>query len=395
MGGFVFVTAEANNGGRTTHVTSIASSGNYVYAGTDGGGVYKSSDAGATWTNISRSSNSGGQNVVDPYVNDIFIDPDDNNTIYAATGYLGQGHLYRSLDGGDTWNSNYSEEWDGILSVDNAVLTVVCDGGGSDYVWAGTEGLGAIYSTNGEDFQWGGSVTNPVPGGANIGDGAMSLPVLSPSTITENWTATYVQPLATATLPQAGFLNTGSGTMSGITTDVTATLTEDWTVQYDGTQWAVQGSVSGVMTNKATTGVPYISDSGEISFTISAGTVAFVALDYFTFSTTASDPYWNVAGSVSGIQFNKAETNLWYNSDDYEVSFIITEGLISFSAGDTFTFSVAESGLGYGRTVKDIVKKPGTNGNTAVLYAATGRGVYRSINGGQTWSETSSLLVIT
>ena len=210
------------------------------------------------------------------------------------------------------------------------MLTVVCDGGGSDYVWAGTEGLGAIYSTNGEDFQWGGSVTNPVPGGANIGDGAMSLPVLSPSTITENWTATYVQPLATATLPQAGFLNTGSGTMSGITTDVTATLTEDWTVQYDGTQWAVQGSISGVMTNKATTGVPYISDSGEISFTISAGTVAFVALDYFTFSTTASDPYWNVAGSVSGIQFNKAETNLWYNSDDYEVSFIITEGLISF-----------------------------------------------------------------
>jgi hypothetical protein len=144
------------------------------------------------------------------------------------------------------------------------------------------------------------------------------------------------------------------------------------------------------MTNKATTGVPYISDSGEIAFTISSGTVAFVAGDYFTFSTTASDPYWNVAGSVSGIQSSKAETNLLYNSDDYEVSFIITEGLIPFSAGDTFTFSVAESGLGYGRTVKDIVKKPGTNGNTAVLYAATGRGVYRSINGGQTWTETSN-----
>lgn len=186
--GFVSVTAEAVNGGRTTHVTCIEvvkenDSNQILYAGTDGGGVYKSLDSGATWSNISRSSRIPGQNWINPYVNDIAVDPDNPNVLYAATGFLGQGQLYRSLDSGLNWNSNNVEEFLGVFQVNGAILTVLADDDKCDsfdckadkcsfpyydvfgtlqsigdlpcyrYVWVGTQGYGAWYSTDGKHFQ--------------------------------------------------------------------------------------------------------------------------------------------------------------------------------------------------------------------------------------------------
>ena len=173
--GFLSVTAEAINGGRTTHITSLAvvrqtENTQILYAGTDGGGVYKSTNSGSTWQNISRSSTIQGQNWIQPYVNDVAVDPDNYNTVYAATGYLGKGNLYRSFDGGLNWNSNHTEEWNGVFSTDSvaggsgAVLTVLCDDDGSDtgngdrYVWIGTEGLGVFYATDGKHFSQSGSL---------------------------------------------------------------------------------------------------------------------------------------------------------------------------------------------------------------------------------------------
>ncbi len=483
--GFVSVTAEANNGGRTTHVTSMSVAPDphthIIYAGTDGGGVYKSTDSGASWTNISRSSTIQGQNWIDPYVNDIDIDPDNHNTVYAATGYLGQGNVYRSLDGGMSWNSNNKEEVFGLLNQTSAMLAVLCDDGGSDYVWVGTEGLGALRSTDGEDFDWGGTVTAPA-GVGNTGNGTMTTPTLSSSTKTETWTATYQQTGASTSTPVLDTNDSGSeadGTMTGVSATSTAdteawtityeggysivtkgggdqgdltivstsasTVTETWTVTCidgkDGSEiFSVKGSVSGLQTQltniaqnyttdnsevtflieetgnfaggetftfstdrdawtvtgtesagphpNAKTDVAYTSDNSEISFTINSGTNYFYQDgDTWTFDTTVTGN-WQVEGTVSGIQSETAENGVEYSSDNSEVTFTITEGTTSFVPTDSFTFDTTASGLGYGKEVRDIVKVTGTNGITAVLYAATATGVFRSTNGGLIWAET-------
>jgi hypothetical protein len=403
--GFVSVTGEAVNGGRTAHATSIAvvpdGTGDIVYIGTNGGGVYKSTDGGASWTNISRSSENPkrGQNFIMPYVKgprSIAIDPDDHNVVYVGTGYSGKGNVYRSLDGGANWNSNNNEEVFGLFSGTAAVLAVVCDDGGSDFVWIGTEGHGAFLSEDGEKFKVGGEVGNLVFNGF-VAD-FMSTPKLSPTSRTESFTVTYVMPAdQSASEPAADAENVGDGLITSIMTDNAKTLSETWTLRVIGNpgsgseEWEVRGSVAGVQSNNATTDVPYVSDNGEVQFTIIPGTIDFGLGDSFTFTTTsASLPFWRVVGSVSGVQQNVARTDLLYRSDNGEVEFLINSGFIDFEEGDRFEFDVISSGLGHGRTVRDIVKAPGSGiGNSAVLYAATPTGVFRSTNGGKKWAATT------
>ncbi len=154
IGGLFTVTAEVQNAGRTTRVTSIAvnpQDPSIMYIGTNGGGVYKSTDYGASWTNVSRSSQYPGQNWLEPYINDIKIEPDDSDTIYVATGHKGKGSIFRSKDGGLNWNTGPKRNLYAILRLNYAILSLLCDDNNSDYVWAGTEGDGIYYSTDGGD----------------------------------------------------------------------------------------------------------------------------------------------------------------------------------------------------------------------------------------------------
>ncbi|NOY69077.1 MAG: hypothetical protein GXP53_06245, partial [Deltaproteobacteria bacterium] len=386
LNGFLSVTAEANNGGRTTHVTSIdvnPDDNNILYIGTDGGGVYKSTDAGASWSNVSRSSSFVSRNFIDPYVNGISLDPDDPNVVYAATGYLGGGHVYRSKDGGGSWNSNDPEEWNGLLSVGSSVQTVLCDDGGP-YVWAGTNGMGALFAADGENFQWGGTSTTPVAG-ANVGNGVMSTPTLGLTAVTEDWSATYAKNGADTSTPV--FTGAANGTMSGVSA-TSAAKNEDWTVSYTGGASAVTydnagggtataddltvvstyigtlsegwtvtctddtagsekflviGSKSGVQDNQAEINKNYIAtgQNGNVVKFFITGT-GFAVDDNFTFSTMADG--WSVTGTGSGSQ-TAARTGVAYTSDSSEISFTIVEptGLF-YETGDKFEFTTIITG---------------------------------------------------
>ena len=79
-----------------------------LYLGTDDDGVYKSTDGGDSWKklNVSSLSKSFG-------VGDIVVDPQNSNNIYIGTvdyfrlsenrGVLGDFGIYKSTDGGASW----------------------------------------------------------------------------------------------------------------------------------------------------------------------------------------------------------------------------------------------------------------------------------------------------
>lgn len=91
-------------GGRVTAVTGVASDRNTYYMGSTGGGVWKTTDAGVTWKNVSDGHFGSAS------VGAVAVAPSDDNVVYAGTGSAcirgntspGDG-VYRSTDAGKTW----------------------------------------------------------------------------------------------------------------------------------------------------------------------------------------------------------------------------------------------------------------------------------------------------
>jgi photosystem II stability/assembly factor-like uncharacterized protein len=91
-------------GGRSTAVAGIASQPNVFFTGTTGGGVWKTDDGGNSWNNITDGQIAVGS------IGSIRVAPSDPNVIYAGTGSadprgnvsIGKG-IYKSSDAGKTW----------------------------------------------------------------------------------------------------------------------------------------------------------------------------------------------------------------------------------------------------------------------------------------------------
>jgi photosystem II stability/assembly factor-like uncharacterized protein len=93
-----------SRGGRSTAVAGVASDPLTYYFGSTGGGVWKTRDAGLTWTNISDGFFEAGS------IGAIAVAESDPNVIYVGTGSAcprgnispGVG-MYKSTDAGKTW----------------------------------------------------------------------------------------------------------------------------------------------------------------------------------------------------------------------------------------------------------------------------------------------------
>ena len=94
-----------NIGGRVTGIALDPTNGNIIYAGAADGGVLKSTDGGLTWNMLT-------DHFITLSVGDVAIDPNNPNTVYAGLGeanlagdnYDGDG-VYRTTDGGATWTN--------------------------------------------------------------------------------------------------------------------------------------------------------------------------------------------------------------------------------------------------------------------------------------------------
>src|ERR1700694_2189626 len=91
-------------GGRVTTVTGVPSQPFTFYMGSTGGGVWKTTDAGHTWVNVSDGFIPLGS------MGAIEVSLSDPNVVYAGTGSskirsnvsIGRG-IYKSTDAGKTW----------------------------------------------------------------------------------------------------------------------------------------------------------------------------------------------------------------------------------------------------------------------------------------------------
>ena len=93
-----------DRGGRVTAVAGVPTQPLIYYMGSTGGGVWKTTDAGHSWANISDGSFSVAS------IGAIDVSSSDPNVIYVGTGSskirsnvsIGHG-MYRSADAGKTW----------------------------------------------------------------------------------------------------------------------------------------------------------------------------------------------------------------------------------------------------------------------------------------------------
>ncbi|MCG3209543.1 MAG: hypothetical protein FOGNACKC_03170 [Anaerolineae bacterium] len=113
---------------------------NVMYAGTGegfnnadairGAGVFKSTDGGATWTQLPSTNNSDWH-----YVNRLAISPDGNNLLAATrTG------LYHSADGGTSWTRRVTGNWLDVKFDPTLVGSNNAVAGGNGYSWYTTGG---------------------------------------------------------------------------------------------------------------------------------------------------------------------------------------------------------------------------------------------------------------
>lgn len=104
LGALTYRNVGPARGGRVTAVAGVADEPFTFYMGNTGGGVWKTDDAGESWRNISDAQFDVGG------VGAIAVAPSDANVIYVGTGSAeprgnvspGRG-LYRSTDAGKTW----------------------------------------------------------------------------------------------------------------------------------------------------------------------------------------------------------------------------------------------------------------------------------------------------
>ena len=168
----------------------------------------------------------------------------------------------------------------------------------------------------------------------------------------------------TAAAPVAGAGNTGNGTVTGVAAGVGSTAETITLTALNATQFSVTGSVSGLL-GTATVGTPFVS--GQIGFTINAGSTAFATGDQLTVATTGG-----TLANVTGI----TATSLADGASNLNFNWNVLNGtvpVVTQVAGASSTSSTTQDGSSSGTLASFSIGSDGTvtgsfsNGKTAAL----------------------------
>jgi len=213
-------------GGRAVAVTGVPGGGATFYFGSVDGGVWKTTDAGVTWTPIFD-----GQPIAS--IGALEVAPSNPNVIYAGTGEsdirsaLSSGDgVYKSTDGGQTWKNI------GLRDT-RQISRIVIDPQNPDIVYVGA--LGHAYGPNSErgvfkSADGGTTWTHVLDKGPNIGVSDLAIAAATPNILFAGTWNTHRPPWSTYAPLQGPGAGVYRSTDSGVTwTQLTNGLPEgDW-----------------------------------------------------------------------------------------------------------------------------------------------------------------------
>jgi Fibronectin type III domain len=339
-----------------------------------GGGVWKSTDGGATWTPKSDGEASLA-------IGALAVDPNSANVVYAGTGedntstsMYGQGIL-KSVNGGDSWTLLGQSTFHGLRI--SAIAIDRTTSGATQHVFAATD-AGLYVSTDG---------------------GAM-------------WSLNAS--LTSAAIAKAG--QTASGAMTALVQDP-STATKFWGTVGDGCD-TEHGNIV-VSTNSGTTwsnAASYAVDVGRIAIGVGTSGVAYVAAadcndDLYNVSRTPDGGanYTSLSGSAGLTNYFNAGSGGqgFYDNvvgvDPSNNNRILLGGVTllagtSSDGGTTFTFSDVGKVYSGGAIHPDMHAVAFTGANSA--YVGNDGGVWKTSNLGGTgttsdWQDLNRTLQIT
>jgi len=340
-----------------------------LYAGTNGGGVFKSANGGTSWS----AANSGLTSVSDVF--SLALDPSNPQTLYAGTN---GGGIFKSVNGGTSWNSVNS-------GLTNAfVLSLAFDPSNPQTLYAGTNDGGIFKSVNG------GTSWNSVNSGlTNAFVLSLALDPSNPQTL-----------YAGTGVDGGGFFKSVNGGTSWSAVNTGLAGTPIYSLAFDpsapqtlyagtdggGVIKSVNGgtSWSGVNTGLTNARVYSLALDPSSTQTLYAGTNGGGVFKSVNGGTNWSAVNTRLAGTpVISLALDPSAPQTLYAGTNVGGIFKSVNGGTSWSA--------VNSGL-TNACVLSLALDPSA---PQTLYAGTnGGGVFKSVNGGTNWSEVNTGLLL-
>jgi photosystem II stability/assembly factor-like uncharacterized protein len=338
-----------NINGRIASLCIHPSDGNILYAGAANGGVWKTTNAGATWVYkwVFEDSMAVGA---------LALCRNFPNVLYAATGedtpgwgpsYPGVG-IYKSTDAGSTWNKCLGG------GTGNRCMKVLVHPTNSNTVYVASDS-GLYKTTDGGATPW-----------TLIQPGHCTDAVMDPSDPQTIYVAIWNDGIY-KTVDGGTVFNPANGSWQFRWTPGGLVMVWRGIPTGGAAEW-----IALAIGNNGTGGTNFLiaklgTDSGDIYKTTNGGT-----------------SWSRIAGPVQPVSYNEWTNLCAVNPDNHSILFAGGVGLSRSTNGSTF--------VGTSGTHSDHQQLVFDPSNPNICYVATDGGVYKSIDGGQNWTLQSTNL---